>query len=127
MEEAAKTKSEALIKGQSSELVDLVDSGIALEELQSDIAKLKQKIETMISSLSLEDPATGEAVRLALRNKFELDLYKCQALLIRLGSKVRQAVLAAVPFKRRISRSKKGNDAGFMISAGVSINNNYLA
>lgn len=88
-------------------LSDLVGSSVTLEDLQQEEARLQDKIKQNMALLNRNTEA-GETARLLLKNEFQQKLYKCQALLMRLCSKVRQALLAAVPFKRRISRAKKG-------------------
>lgn len=92
----------------ANNLSDLVGSSITLQDLEKDQSRLQGKIAQHLTSLKA---ATGEgetSIRLLIQDEFQSKIFKCQALLMRLCSKVRQALLAAVPFKRRISRAKKG-------------------
>lgn len=93
-----------------AELVELVGSAVTLEDLEQQEARLQSRISQNLAALKRQDTSTAETVHLILEDKFQGKIYKSQALLIRLRSKVRQALLAAVPFKRRISRAKKGMD-----------------
>lgn len=89
-------------------LVELVGSAVTLEDLQQQEARLQSKISQNLAAIKRQDASTATTVHLVLEDKFQGKIYKSQALLMRLCSKVRQALLAAVPFKRRISRAKKG-------------------
>lgn len=87
---------------------DLLDATLYLEDLQKAERKLIQQIKSHKETLTGNHAPTAAAIQHALKNKFELKVFKTRALMIRLCSKIRQSLLAAVPFKRRISRVKKG-------------------
>lgn len=101
-------------------LSDLVGTSITLEDLKKDQSRLRAKIEQHLALLKRETGDGERSVRLLMENDFEAKIYKCQALLMRLCTKVRQALLAAVPFKRRISRAKKGKSFHFLLHYTVS-------
>ena len=96
-------------------LSDLVGSSITLQDLEKDQCRLQAKIQQNLALLKRETGEGKESVRLLMADEFQSKIYKCQALLMRLCSKVRQALLAAVPFKRRISRAKKGANPLFVL------------
>jgi hypothetical protein len=87
---------------------DIIDFTVYLKDLQKAEAKLNEQIRQHKQTLTGKDAPTGAMIEHALKDKFELKVFKCRALMIRLCSKIRQSLLAAVPFKRRISRAKKG-------------------
>jgi hypothetical protein len=79
---------------------DLLDSTLYLEDLRKAEAKLSERIKQHKETLTGKHAPTAAMIQHALKDKFELKVFKCRALMICLCSKVRQALLAAVPFKR---------------------------
>jgi hypothetical protein len=91
--------------GPNGEIIDL---SLSLEDLHSTATRLRARINQSINLLTGKDTATAVALRHAIQNDFQLKLYKCRALLLRLANKVRDSLLATVPYKRRISHTKQG-------------------
>lgn len=91
-----------------ADATSIIDLSLNLESLQATSTCLKQRIDQSMQLLTGKDNATASAIKASFKDDFQNKIYKCRALLIQLLSKVRQALLAAVPFKRRISRAKKG-------------------
>ena len=87
---------------------DLIDATVYLDDLRKAEKKLNERIRQHKRTLTGKDAPTAAMIEHALKDKFELKVFKCRALIICLCFKVRQSLLAAVPFKRRISRAKKG-------------------
>jgi hypothetical protein len=81
---------------------------LSLEELQQTASRFEQKIQANMMKLIGKDSATASAIRRALDDDFLGQRLKGRALLVRIRMKVQQSLLAAVPYRRRISRAKKG-------------------
>jgi len=97
----------------ATDATSIIDLSLNLASLQTTSTRLKQRIDQSMHLLTGKDNATASAIKASLKDEFQNKIYKCRALLIQLVSKVRQALLAAVPFKRRISRAKKGKAMNF--------------
>ena len=85
-----------------------IEGALGLEDLHASATRLQQRIKRSVQLLTGKDRATAEAVKNALKDAHLAKVYKCKAIQLRLANRVRNSLLAAVPFKRRISRVKKG-------------------
>lgn len=110
-------KTEAMIKSHghrvsSSEALSpkgaIVDLSLSLEDLHATATRLRTRIQQSIKLLTGKDGSAAALLQKAISNDFDLRLYKCRALLLRLASRVRDLLLAAVPYKKRISHTKQG-------------------
>lgn len=109
IELAIKTKVQQLSSSNKpDQFSELVGSVLTLEDLQLEESKLRTKLTAAVDLLRTKDATTGATVELAVKNELHMAIYKCKMLLISLSSKVCQALLAAVPIKRKVSRKKKG-------------------
>jgi hypothetical protein len=87
---------------------DPADISLGLEELELTASRLEGKIKSSMLKLLGKDSATAAAVKRAINGKFLGLRMKGRALLVRIRLKVQQSLLAASPYRRRISRAKKG-------------------
>lgn len=94
--------------------LDSIESSLSLEDLRTAAGRLKERITRSLQLLTGKDSATGDLVKKALKNEQLGKVYKCRAVQLRLASRVRNNLMAAVPFRRRISRAKKGGCYLFM-------------
>jgi hypothetical protein len=106
-------KTKRLIKLATNQLLregplDGIDASLSLEDLQETAEQLKKKMQSSLMKLTGKDSATAAALKKAIKDEFLGLRLKGRALLIRIRQKVQQSLLAAVPFKRRVSRAKKG-------------------
>jgi len=109
-------KTNRLIKLAQQQLVDIERSGsdetveisLSLEDLEETASQLRTKVQTSLRKLMGKDSATAAALKKAMQSEFLSLRLKSRAFLIRIRQRVLQSLLAAVPFKRRISRAKKG-------------------
>jgi len=85
-----------------------IEGALSLEDLHASATRLQERIKRSVQLLTGRDHATAQAVKTALKNAHLAKVYKCKAIQLRLANRVRNSLLAAVPFKRRISRVKKG-------------------
>lgn len=109
LEESMNTTSDRLsslaLTGTSD---DVFDTTRELENRNAAIVKLQGQIACAIHLLTGKDKATANLVKKASTNSAHALLFKCQASLSRIHSKVLQAKLAAVPYERHISQAKGG-------------------
>ena len=103
-----KLANQQLLRDQPSNGDDSVEVSLSLDELQDTADKLEKKLQSNLMKLMGKDAATAAAIKKAMKDKFLSLRLKSRALLIRIRQKVLQSLLAAVPYKRRISRAKKG-------------------
>lgn len=102
------TNEQLLAENKSSAEDEGLEIALGLEELHETADRLTKKMQSSIRKLTGKDSATAAALKKATENEFLGLRLKCLALLSRICQKVQQSLLAAVPFKRRISRAKKG-------------------
>lgn len=103
-----KLANQQLLRDQPSNGDDSVEVSLSLDELQDTADKLEKKLQSNLMKLMGKDAATAAAIKKAMKDKFLSLRLKSRVLLIRIRQKVLQSLLAAVPYKRRISRAKKG-------------------
>jgi hypothetical protein len=110
-------KTEAMIKSYGQEALSsralgpegaILDLSLSLEDLHATATRLKARIRQSVKLLTGKDSSAGAALKKVIKNEFDLRLYKCRALLLRLAARVRDSLLAAVPYKKRISHTKQG-------------------
>ena len=85
-----------------------VDAMLTLEDLHVVLARLEQRIESSLNSLTGTNASTKESILMAIKDDYLGKRLKAYAILTQVHQKVKQSLLAAVPYKRRISRAKKG-------------------
>jgi hypothetical protein len=98
-----KTKLGSDLEGPNDEAID---KSLILEDIILIEARLDQRIQKSLKSLTAKDAGTTESVRRAMKDDFLFKRLQAQAVLLRIRHKVTDAVLARVPMKRRISRLK---------------------
>jgi hypothetical protein len=98
---------------------EVVDSSLTLEDLHVLVARLDQRIKKSLTILTGKDAGTAESVKAAVQDDYLAKRFKAQAILMRIHQKVRHSLLAAVPYKRRISRAKKGGFEPSMWKTGA--------
>jgi|SRR6266849_3069158 tryptophanyl-tRNA synthetase len=116
----SKEKTQSLIKQMTENLArpnqteeQEVDAMLTLEDLHVVLAQLEQRIEHSLNSLTGTNASTKESILMAIRDDYLGKRLKAYAILTQVHQKVKQSLLAAVPYKRRISRAKKGTPAAF--------------
>jgi hypothetical protein len=93
---------------EEDETVEAVEASITLEDLQALVAQLDIRINKKVKILTGKDSATAATVTRAVTNDYLAKRLKARALLMRVHQKVMHSLLVALPYKRRISRAKKG-------------------
>jgi hypothetical protein len=93
---------------EEDETVEAVEASITLEDLQALVAQLDIRINKKVKILTGKDSATAATVTRAVTNHYLAKRLKARALLMRVHQKVMHSLLVALPYKRRISRAKKG-------------------
>jgi len=91
-----------------------VEISLGLDDLRAAADRLQRRIARDVQALMGKDKATASAIRKALKDSFLSLRLKCRAILIRLRDKVRDILLSAVPYRRRISRAKRGQFSDFL-------------
>jgi hypothetical protein len=99
------SSSEPLTAGPDGEIMDL---SLSLEDLDATATRLKARINQSIKLLTGKDGNASTALQRVIKNDFDLKVYKCRALLLRLATRVRDSLLATAPYKKRISHVKQG-------------------
>ena len=99
---------ELTLDGKMSGNNETVDISLSLEDLRETADQLWKKVQSGLLKLMGKDSATASALKNAIGNEFLGLRLKCRALLIQIQQRVQQSLLAAVPFKRKMSRAKKG-------------------
>jgi hypothetical protein len=85
-----------------------VDTDLMLDDLHTAAARLEGRIRRNMEVLTGKDAGTASAIRKAAKNEFLARRLKARAVLMRVHQKVKHSLLAAVPYRRRVSRAKKG-------------------
>lgn len=85
-----------------------VDATLILEDLSAAAACLDQRIKRDTEVLTGKDAETTKAIKKAARSDYVARRLKARAILMRVHQKVQHSLLAAVPYRRRVSRAKKG-------------------
>lgn len=116
-----KLAQQRLVDGDRSDSDETVEISLSLEDLEETAAQLRKKVEAGLRKLMGKDSATATALKKAIQNEFLALRLKSRALLMRIRQRVLQSLLAAVPFKRRISRAKKGGAHFFDVPRQVSL------
>lgn len=93
---------------EEDETVEAVEASITLEDLHALVAQLDIWINKKVRILTGKDSATAATVARAVTNDYLAKRLKARALLMRVHQKVMHSLLVALPYKRRISRAKKG-------------------
>jgi hypothetical protein len=110
-------KTEAMIKSHGQEALSsealgengaILDLSLSLEDLHATATRLKARIRQSVKLLTGKDSAAGAALQNVIKSEFDLRLYKCRALLLRLATRIRDCLLSTVPYKKRISHTKQG-------------------
>ena len=99
---------ELALDGKMSGNNETVDISLSLEDLRETADQLWKKVQSGLLKLMGKDSATASALKNTIGNEFLCLRLKCRALLIWIWQRVQQSLLAAVPFKRKMSRAKKG-------------------
>ena len=86
----------------------ILEVSLSLDELHQTAQQLEKRLQSNLQKLMGKDSATAALIKKAIHDDFLGLRLKCKALLMRLRQKVLQSLLAALPYKRRISRAKKG-------------------
>ena len=110
----SKEKALGLIKRMTENLAESSNSGeetdaaLMLDDLHVAVARLEGRIKKTTEVLTGKDPGTAQSIKAAVQNEYLARRLKAHAVLMRVHQKVKHSLLAAVPYRRRISRAKKG-------------------
>lgn len=85
-----------------------IDLGFTLEELLSMKNRLTARIEKANRILMGRDSATARAIEAATKDDVKIKKMKARAIRLKIRHKIKDVLMSAVPYKRRISRTKKG-------------------
>jgi len=85
-----------------------VDTDLMLDDLHTAVARLEGRIKKNMEVLTGKDAGTASAIKKAAKNEHLARRLKARAILMRVHQKVKHSLLAAVPYRRRVSRAKKG-------------------
>ena len=117
----SKEKTIALIQRVTSNLAhadatgdEAVDASLTLDDLHVLVARLEHRIKNSLTSLTGKDSGTAQSIRKAVRDDYLAKHLKGRAILMRVHQRVKNSLLSAVPYKRRISRAKKGTFKSFL-------------
>ena len=99
---------ELALNGKRSGKNETVDISLSLEDLRETADQLQKKVQSGLLKFMGKDSATASALKKAIGNEFLGLRLKCRALLIQIQQRVQQSLIAAVPFKQKMSRAKKG-------------------
>lgn len=111
-------KTEAMIKSHGQEALSsealgpngaILDHALSLEDLHATATRLKARIRQSVKLLTGKDSSAAAALQKVIKSEFDLRMYKCRALLLRLAARVRDCLLATIPYKKRISHTKQGS------------------
>ena len=94
--------------GETSISGEEVDAALMLEDLHVVVARLEGRIKKAMESLTGKDAGTARYIKAAAQNEYLARRLKARAILTRVHQKVKHSLLAAVPYRRRVSRAKKG-------------------
>jgi len=94
--------------GESSNSGEETDAALMLDDLHVVVARLEGRIKKTMESLTGKDAGTAKSIKAAAQNEYLARRLKARAILMRVHQKVKHSLLAAVPYRRRISRAKKG-------------------
>jgi hypothetical protein len=84
------------------------DTGLILDDLHVAVARLEGRIKKAMEVLTGKDAGAVESIRAAAQNKYLAQRLKARAILMQVHQKVKNSLLAAVPYRRRVSQAKKG-------------------
>lgn len=84
------------------------DLSLTLEELISMKNRLATRIKKDSQTLMGRDAVTARAIRNAMKSDAVMKKMKARAIRLQIRHKVKDVLMSAVPYKRRISRAKKG-------------------
>src|SRR5260370_41327939 len=101
-------ENELALDGKTAGNNETVDISLSLEDLRETADQLQKKVQSGLLKLMGKDSATASALKNAIGNDFLGLRLKCRALFIWIWQRLQQSLLAAVPFKRKMSRAKKG-------------------
>ena len=101
-----KRMTEGLAEGSNSG--EETDAALILDDLHVAVARLEGRIKKTSQALTGKDPGTARSIKAAVQNEYLARRLKARAILMRVHQKVKHSLLAAVPYRRRISRAKKG-------------------
>lgn len=112
----SKEKTIALIQRVTSNLAqaddatgdEAVDASLTLDDLHVLVARLEHRIKSSLTSLTGKDSGTAQSIKKAICDDYLAKRLKGRAILMRVHQRVKNSLLSAVPYKRRISRAKKG-------------------
>jgi hypothetical protein len=110
----SKEKALGLIKRMTENLAEGSNSGeetdaaLMLDDLHAAVARLEGRIKKTTGVLTGKDPGTAKSIKAAVQNEYLARRLKARAVLMRVHQKVKHSLLAAVPYRRRVSRAKKG-------------------
>jgi uncharacterized protein YtpQ (UPF0354 family) len=96
------------LAGEEAEDVEVADTSLTLEDLHALAARLDQRIKKNLEILTGKDAGTAASITQAVKDDYLAKRLKARAMLMRVHQKVKHSLLVAVPYKRRISRAKKG-------------------
>jgi hypothetical protein len=94
--------------GESSNSGEEADTALMLDDLHVVVARLEGRIKKTMEALTGKDAGTAKSIKAAAQNEYLARRLKARAILMRVHQKVKHSLLAAVPYRRRISRAKKG-------------------
>lgn len=100
------TQSSKEYKSSSNKLFDISEN---LEDMNTAYIRLQARLERDLKVLTGHDGEAAALIQETVEDEMKCLVFKCQAKLMQIHSKVQQAKFAAVPFERRISQSKPGN------------------
>jgi hypothetical protein len=104
--QSSKDEGSSVTRSNSNKLFDISEN---LDDMNTAYNRLKARLERNLKLLTGHDGAAAALIQEVVEDKMQCLIFKCQAHLMRIHSKVQQAKFAAVPFERRISQSKSGN------------------
>jgi len=110
----SKEKALSLIKRMTESLAESdnpgeeTDAALMLDDLHVAVTRLEGRIKKTTGALTGKDPGTARSIKAAVKNEYLARRLKARAVLMRVHQKVKHSLLAAVPYRRRVSRAKKG-------------------
>ena len=96
-----------------------IDAALTLEDLHLVEQRLGDRIRKTLNALTGKDKGTATSIENAKNNQYLMKRLQARAILMRLHQKVMHSLLAAVPYKRRISRAKKGELSDILLGGAL--------
>lgn len=84
------------------------NASLILEDLHVAVARLDGRIKKTMEALTGKDAGAARSIKAVAQNEYLARRLKARAILMRVQQKVGRSLLAAVLYRRRVSRAKKG-------------------